>query len=151
MIYLSQRDPRWSQVKLGDSTLTLGGYGCTTTCISMLSDYFKCFVYPDAIARKSSNYTKDGLILWPKLKFDKMAFEWRQYGRDDRRIQESLSHPDKAVIVQVDNGEHWLVVIGKTWFGLGADWVCVDPWTGKKCHAIRDYHNITGSAHFKRV
>lgn len=148
MIYLSQRDERWGAVKLGASSLDVYHYGCTTTCISMLSDYFGSLAYPDAIAKVISNYTPEGLILWTKLQFIKMSFAWREYGRNDQLIKESLKDPNKAVILQVDDGKHWLVALRPTL--LGNDYVCLDPWTGLKCNAIATYKNITGSAHFVR-
>lgn len=33
---LSQRDPRWRDVKLGFSNLTIGGYGCFLTCLAWM-------------------------------------------------------------------------------------------------------------------
>lgn len=148
MKYFSQRDPRWANVKLGASNIDVYHYGCTTTCISMLSDYFGCLSYPDAIAKVKTNYTADGLILWSNLKFTKMAFVWRQYGRNDSLIRTSLKNPDTAVILQVNDGKHWVVALRPTVFGN--DYVCLDPWTGKKCDVIKTYKNITGSAHFTR-
>lgn len=149
MIYLSQRDPRWSDVKLGQSSLTVGRYGCTTTCISMLSDYFKCLAFPDAIAKVPTNYTKDGLILWNKLVFKKMRFKWRYYEQNDAIIKECLKDPNRAIILQVNNGLHWVLAVSKNLFGK--DYTVLDPWTGKKCDVLKTYHNITGMAVFERI
>jgi len=149
MILLSQRDPRWSQVKIGASNLTIGRYGCTTTCLSMLSDYFKCFVTPDAIANKKNNYTPDGLVIWKNLSFAHMEFESRQIGRVDKDIQAALKDPNRAVILLVDNGQHWVVALGKTL--TGNDYRVADPWFGDKRTACGTYKNITGAAYFKRV
>lgn len=146
MIYLSQRDPKWAKVKLGSSSLEMWRWGCTTTCISMLSDYFKCYRTPDEIAKEKRNYTPDGLILWGKLNFSKMAFEWRQYGCNEARIDASLKDPKKAVILQVDGGRHWVVALRKAFWTN--DYVILDPWDGKKTMAKGRYRNITGSAHF---
>jgi len=78
-----------------------------------------------------------------------MSVGWREYKRDDKKIQEYLKDPNKAVILQVDNGSHWIVALRPTI--LGKDYVCADPWTGKKCLAIKDYHNITGATYFHRI
>lgn len=150
MIYLSQRDPRWGSIKLGASNIDLYHYGCTTTCISMLSDYFKCRSLPDSIARIKENYTADGLILWRNLRFAGMKFDWRGYGRDDKKIQEYLKDPNKAVILQVNDGKHWVVAIRRTFLGLGSGYICVDPWTGKQCDVLKVYKNITGAAYFSK-
>lgn len=146
MIYLSQRDPRWQNITLGNSRYTIGRYGCTTTCISMLSDYFQCFQPPDAIAKSYCQYTLDGYILWNTLTLPRMGFKVRLYGQDDVAIQQALKDPRQAVILNVSNGGHWVVAIRKTLFGN--DYVCVDPWTGKICLAKRDYRNIVGAAIF---
>lgn len=156
MQYLSQRDLRWASTKLGNSTLTVGRYGCTTVCISMLSDYFGSPMTPNQIANSKTWYTNDGLILWNMLSFKKMKVERlangnvkRLFGRDDAEIKKSLDDPNKGVILQVNDGAHWILPIRKTWFTN--DYHCVDPWTGKTCTAIGDYKNITGSAHFMRI
>jgi hypothetical protein len=147
MQILSQRDPKWAGDKLGASSLTLGRWGCTTTCISMLSDYFKCFKSPLEIAHNVSNYTPDGLILWQNLRFDKMCFVRREYVRNDQAIQEALKNPNKSVILQVNNKAHWVVALRKS-FG-GNDYLVADPWDGTKCWVIEKYHNITGAAYFE--
>ena len=36
MIVYYQKDERWAKEKLGHTNLTIGGYGCLLTCISML-------------------------------------------------------------------------------------------------------------------
>lgn len=148
MIYLSQRNPLWAGDRLGASSLTLGRYGCTTTSISMLSDYFKCYQSPPKIAQKAENYTKDGLILWNKLSFDKMQFVERIYFYDRRRIEQAMKDPKQAVILEVNNRSHWVVALRKTYFG--DDIVILDPWTGAKAQAFKDYHEITGAAFFKQ-
>ena len=149
MKILCQRNPKWSTIKMGSSKLTLGKFGCTTTCISMLSDYFGCYRSPEELAHNANNYTKSGLVIWQNIIFNKMSVGWREYKRDDKKIQEYLKDPNKAVILQVDNGSHWIVALRPTI--LGKDYVCADPWTGKKCLAIKDYHNITGATYFHRI
>lgn len=147
MIKLSQQDPKWSKVTLGKTRFTIGRYGCTTTCISMLSDYFQCYQAPDAIAKQYVKYTMDGLIMWETLKLAHMAMELRIRSRDDQAIQQSLKDPSKAVILNVNNGAHWVVALSKDI--LSKDYWVLDPWDGKKKLACKTYRNITGSAHFK--
>lgn len=156
MIILSQRDPRWAQKHLGASSLTVGRYGCTTSCISMLSDYFGCYKSPLELAQEINLYTKpgnplgEGLVIWEYLNkiFKGMAFDHRQRGRFDQDIMLSLKDPNKACILQVDNGQHWVVALGKTLFRN--DYRIADPWFGDKRTALGTYRNITGSAHFVR-
>jgi hypothetical protein len=148
MIRLSQQDSRWATVTLGQSKLPISKYGCTTTCISMLSDYFKCYKNPAEIAQHHVKYTLDGLILWNTLKLEKMEWHTRIRERDDKAIKRSLNDPDEAVILQVNNGAHWVTAVSESLFGK--DFWVIDPWDGKKKLACRAYKNIVGSSHFRR-
>lgn len=149
MRILSQRDPLWAQLPLGASKLTVGRFGCTTTCISMLSDYFGCFRTPAQIARVIEYYTGGGLIIWKKLGFSLMAFERRLHGRDDVEIHRALKDPKRAVILEVNNGAHWVVALRSTL--IGNSYIVADPWDGTKVDVIKRYHNITGAAYFRAV
>ncbi len=149
MTLLSQRDPAWAQTLLGSSKCTVGRYGCTTTSISMLSDYFGSFVTPKELASSVLKYTTDGLILWPSVDNIKhMRFNQRIYKRDDAVIQACLKDPNLACILQVNHGQHWVVALRKTLFGNS--YIVADPWSGDKCDVISRYHNITGIATFSR-
>jgi hypothetical protein len=86
MKHLSQYDPSWGFVKLGQSPLTLAKFGCTTTSMSMLTDYFGGYVDPPTIAHNVANYTKDGLVIWEKLKFPTMKFDARERKLDKAKI-----------------------------------------------------------------
>lgn len=148
MIYLSQRDARWATWLLGKSKLTVGRFGCTTTCISMISDLFQGFVAPKDLAKDENLYTTNGLIIWGNLNLPTMKFVKRLRYRNDQEIRNSLNGANTAVILEVNYGQHWVVAVRKTWWKN--DYVIVDPWTGRVGDAISDYKNITGSAHFAR-
>lgn len=149
MKFLSQRDLQWSSSKLGASQITVGRYGCTTTCISMLSDYFGCYKSPLELAHNANNYTKDGLVLWQNFKFEKMKFDLREYGRNDAHILAALKDPNRAVILQVNDGAHWVVAYSTRVLRRG-DYIIVDPWDGKKKSLLSAYKNITGAAYFSK-
>lgn len=114
----------------------------------MLTDYFGCRVFPDAIAKVKENYTPEGLILWYNLKFGCMKFEARERVRNDAAIQAALKDPKRAVILNVNDGKHWVLAVRRTYLGLGSSYIVVDPWTGKQCDVIKVYKNITGAAYF---
>lgn len=147
MIKLSQRDPKWANDKLGLSSLTVGRYGCTTTCISMLSDYFGSYASPKIIAAHANYYTADGLVLWKNLQFKAFNFVERLFGFNESRIDASLKDPKTAVILEVDNS-HWVVAIGKVPFTH--IYRIADPWDGKTKFSTA-YRRISGSAHFIRT
>lgn len=147
MIHLSQRDLRWAHVKMAPSNLTLGRFGCTTTALSMLSDYFGCFVDPKRMVDNNVKYTAEGLIIWQSINFPNFKFEKRLFGWQMAEIDKSLKDPNKAVILQVNNGAHWVVATCR--IPGTKHYFIVDPWTGKMSTTLA-YKNITGSAHFVR-
>ena len=149
MKILSQRDPKWSADKLGSSSLTLGRFGCTTTSVSMLTDYFGEWMTPKQMAHDVNWYTKDGLILWKNLHFKNMKFDRREYGRNDYDIQAALKDPDRAVILEGNNHSQWVTALRKTL--IGKSYVVADPWLGTKVDVLKVYKNITGAAYFSRV
>lgn len=149
MIYLSQRDPKWVNEKLGQSSLTVGRYGCTTTCISMLSDYFGCYKSPIVLAHNVANYTKEGLVIWQNLSFPKMKFVKRTFGENMAEIVSAMKDNDRAVMLNVSDGAHWVVGLSKKL--LGNDYVMLDPWTGAKGSVKAVYRNVTGAAFFERT
>ena len=148
MKILSQLDPQWSKEKLGASTLTVGRYGCTTCCLSMISDYFGSYKDPVSLAHNVNNYTKDGLVLWTNFKFPTMRFLRRTYKRNDQEIQEALKDKDRAVMLQVNDGAHWVVALRRSL--IGNSYIVADPWGGVKVDVIKKYRNITGAAFFAR-
>lgn len=149
MKILSQRDPLWSEKKLGSSSLTMGKYGCTTTCLSMLTDYYGSYMRPDAIASQKDWYTDKnykygaGLVLWSKMKLP-MKFVKRTYGRDDIEFEKALKDPKRAVMFEVQ-GKHWVLGLSKSIFG---GYRIADPWFGDKATTARYKDQITGAAFF---
>jgi len=114
----------------------------------MLSDYYNAYISPAGLAVHILKYTKDGLIIWQSVdNIEHMKFEKRLYGQNDAEIMASLKDKKKAVILQVNNGQHWVVALRRSFWNK-KDYIVIDPWTGKQCSALRVYHNITGSAHF---
>lgn len=142
MLSYSQRNPKWAANKLGNSALTIGRYGCTTTCIADLSTYFGDNLNPLQVS-KAIQYTRDGLILWQSCKFKHFQFWFREYGRKDTNIRNALADPKLAVILEVDKS-HWVVATGT----FGADYKIADPWFGDRSTTKR-YNRITGAAYFK--
>jgi hypothetical protein len=129
MIHLSQRDPEWAGKTIGKSTSLIGAYGCTITCISMLSDYFKCYYNPAWMA-KNLSFLIDKVI-WNSIT-EKLCFKfiWRFYNYQENRILEALKNPKTAVIFEIKK-RHWVVGIRKSIYPWSKWYKVVDPWTGK--------------------
>jgi len=151
MKLISQRDPVHAKDKLGASTLTVARWGCTTATLSMLSDYFDCYKSVTEIAHNVHNYTWDGLIIWKNLSFENMKFEKREYRYNRENILDALSDPDRAVILQVADGAHWVVAYSTKMFSL--DIAVADPLElpCKIVPVFKKWKNITGAAYFRRA
>lgn len=60
-----QTDSRWSSVKLGSSSATIGNSGCMVTSFAMTESFrTKTTITPSAMAKKSS-FTSSGAMYWP--------------------------------------------------------------------------------------
>ena len=153
MIYLSQRDARWANIKLGKSNQTIGRSGCTTTSLTMGLNYFGFPIQPPYIANQDT-YTIDGYILWSKLDLPGSFKLIKRIGstetpiRDDKAILESLRSTNGFVLLNVNHGTHWVLALSKVWFKN--DYYVADPWLGDRRTACGAYQNIVGSAHFAR-
>lgn len=143
----SQRDPRWNTKRLGKSTLTMGRYGCTTTCIADLSTYFGDNINPGKMV-DTIKYTPDGLVLWESCVFKGFRFERREKKRDNTNILLAINDPNRAVILQVDNGAHWVVATG--YDKVNKVYKIADPWFGDRSSMKRYRNSITGAAYFRR-
>lgn len=141
----SQRDQAWANLTLKPSKLTMGRFGCTTTCIADLSTYFGDNLNPAQVNAKIK-YTADGLIIWQSCSFNTFVFERREFGRNEKNIKAALQDPNRAVILQVASGSHWVVCIGE----IAGIFKIADPWLGDKSSMARYNNNITGAAYFKR-
>lgn len=142
-----QRDPIWTNIVMLPSSLTLGRFGCTTTCIADLSTYFGDNLNPHAVCNRIK-YTPGGLIIWQSAVFEHFEFERREYGRKDANIEAALKDPNRAVILNVGNGSHWVVAVSRDWFG---NYKIADPWMGDFLMLEKRYgRSIQGAAYFRR-
>lgn len=138
----SQRDPRWADVKLGTSGVTIGGYGCAITCWAM---------WLNAVTRQNNHdpltvnnalldfggYVSGNLLAWQKLPAIYIGVKYD--GRIDcpttpaplNEIDDMLER-DLPVIVYVDFStapnlqQHFVLITGKQ----GDNYVIRDPWHG---------------------
>lgn len=113
----SQRDEKWSKVKLGFSkTSTIGKYGCKLTCFAMLSEH-----RPDVM---NEQFKKDGCFCGDLLDDNKCAqsLKWKYLGK-------KLINPQRKCIAEVDFSpvfgvQQHFVVYDPTKKKI------FDPWTG---------------------
>lgn len=132
----SQLDPKWKSKKIGASSLSIGSYGCTLTCIAELSERAKKPFTPAQLASDKTCFTPDGLVLWNKVfaKIGGVAKYERRYGSMLPKVE-----ADQSLILQVSikstYGKHWVVYKdAKT---------ILDPLGGKE-RPLNYYPKITG-------
>lgn len=122
MIPLSQRDPRWKDIKLGTGSTTIGQEGCLVTCLAMLAG-----TTPDVVNEELlgvGGYVSKNLVNWTALDKTKLEFNFvkrvRVYENDE--VLNNI-----PCIVEVDGSrigatQHFVVYLGNKRM--------VDPWTG---------------------
>ena len=129
--------------------MTVGRWGCCVTSICMLSSYFGSYRSPGELADQMNLFLENGNLIWANLRFDKMQFQDRLRGSGMfAEVDACLRDPDRAVILEVNGGAHWIAALKKAWWTN--DYVCADPWGGRKVMARGVYKNITGAATFSR-
>ena len=147
MTLYSQRDPRWRAVEIGDTKRTLGQVGCVVTSIAMLCSYFKPDRTPPELLKKLI-FTPDARLIWQSCNFENFKFHRRIYQRNDENIRLALTDPKWAVILEVADKTHWVVVTGVTLFKK--TYKIADPLFGDRATMNRYQNNITGAAFFKK-
>lgn len=109
----SQRDSRWSQQKLGTSTLTIGDYGCAITCIAMMAR-----VRPDKVNNimvSSGAFHQNALVKWAPVS-GLFGLSFQTQGEYYPRIAEVSGLSGFA--------QHFVLVMNKD--------ILWDPWDGKE-------------------
>jgi lysozyme len=142
MKYYSQNDPAWKYDHLGNSTLTVGDYGCTTSCICALASWFGDKITPKMLAESKNCYTNSGLIIWQQLEtvFKHIKFRYRYYHFNEEIIDDALKNPATAVLLQVNNGKHWVSALAKSKTG----YKCSNPYPYPAKTQVYKNNSITG-------
>ncbi len=151
---LSQRNPLWATHKIGKSSLEIGNYGCTLTCLAMLNNRFGANCTPAQVAEHLDWFTNTGLVLWNKINLMTANFVWRDYGVDMGKITQYLADFDnKAVILQLEilhkdlpPSFHW--VLAEEYLQNGV-FRCADPWTDA-FQQTSIYGPVIGAAYFSK-
>jgi hypothetical protein len=143
MIMYSQNDPKWKNDKMGKSTLNLGNYGCTTSCISTLGTWFGEVITPKQLASTENLYTPQGLVIWRQIDniFSKMKFMYRYYSFNEKIIDDYLvTNPNTVVLLNVNNRSHWVSALKK----VQAGYLCSDPYPNPAKNRVYPASAING-------
>jgi hypothetical protein len=137
LVHISQQDPKWKDTKLGNSSLTIGSYGCALTCVAM---YLSGFDHPEDPASlntklKNKGGFVDAAIVWgavsaiyPTVKYKNLIL-----CRDTDAPIDMIGNAvfaGQPVLLEVDHSPkpglqtHWVVAYQKA----GKDFLVLDPW-----------------------
>lgn len=146
MVYLSQRNPKWGNKPIGNSNSLIKDYGCTVTCISMLSDFYGCYKDP-AWNAKYLSFLVDKLI-WKSVT-EKLCFKfvYRYYTKNMVEFEKAMKGKTTACLFEV-NKKHWVVAVRKSTYPWSKWYLTIDPWTGTKNWYHED--SISGGATFDK-
>jgi len=146
--YLSQRDSRWMNEKLGfDTTVSIGTDGCTLTCLTMLVNGYGFSETPSSLNRKLKDMGSGvgflgSLIVWPGLTqaFPKIVFHNIIICRDQPAPISDINNSIDAgqpLVIEIDESpsaglqNHWVVIYARQ----GNDYLMLDPWPEPADHA----------------
>lgn len=144
----SQRDPKWSEVKLGFGEGTIGQFGCTMTALTMFLNSKGANLTPLQVNQimKDRGAFYGNLVWWSKLQqaFPQLTKVGVPLPYDNNAVKAliDVGHP---VIVNVDGSpigapDHWVLFIG--------DQTLLDPWTGTgkptSSYKVKQYVAIEG-------
>ena len=124
MTPLSQRDPRWKDIKLGTGATTISSHGCLITCLSMLAG-----TTPDVVneeLKRVGGYQNGNLVIWSALDRTNLGLRFIERSRvyNNEKVSNNL-----PCIVEVDGSrigakQHFVLYIGNKRM--------IDPWFGRE-------------------
>jgi hypothetical protein len=126
----AQDDPRWSDVRLGPSTETLGDEGCAVTSAAMVAAFYGIKTDPEqlnAFLTRTGGFTDDGLIHWSRVPGIAPAHLRLAYngGPSYELIDSNLLAGNPVIVLfpLQHGGYHFVVIVGKE----GWDYLIRDP------------------------
>jgi hypothetical protein len=124
MTPLSQRDPRWKDIKLGTGSTTISSHGCLITCLAMLAG-----TTPDVVneeLKRVGGYQNGNLVIWSALDRTNLGLRFIERSRvyNNEKVSNNL-----PCIVEVDGSrigakQHFVLYIGNKRM--------IDPWFGRE-------------------
>jgi hypothetical protein len=153
----AQDDPRWSDVRLGPSTDSLGDEGCAVTSAAMVVAFYGIKTDPrqlNAFLTRTGGFTGDGLIHWSRVASIAPAhLELAYNGGPSYKLIDSNLLAQNPVIVLIplpDGGYHFVVIVGKE----GRDYLIRDPAASpfRPAYHLRDLTDrIAGLCFFRPI
>ncbi|MBD3365948.1 hypothetical protein GF360_01240 [candidate division WWE3 bacterium] len=144
--YLSQRDSRWANDRIGNSSYTIFESGCLVTSVAMVHNYYGYGVSPDDLADVDSYFIFGSMrIPWPAP--SGRSYSMLGWGYPEGKIEDELDDGNPVIVgVHANNaaGTHFVVLAEED----DGDYVMYDPYYGPDLD-FSDYYST--SAIFEAV
>ena len=145
----SQQDPRWKDIRFGDTTI--GADGCLISDIAMLLKYLGLDTDPAKLVDwlKANGGLYGNLFVWKSVEklLPGLKFILKYIGAHPDKIDESLSRK-MPCLVHVDYDpttslidQHWVLIVDK----VDGRYVAIDPKDGKVIWFDERYGSYTGN------
>jgi len=123
--YYSQRDSRWANDKIGNSSYSVYESGCLVTSVAMIHKYYGHNMDPGELADEESYFFYGNMLVpWPAP--DGLDYSLLGYGYPKSKIDDELDRDNPVIVgVTANNsaGTHFIVLIS----GEDGDYKMYDP------------------------
>lgn len=125
--YYSQKDSRWGNMRIGQSSSLIKDYGCALTSVAMIFTYYGETTTPKTLARQQIYYWD--LIVWPNGKNIELAKNTNHNGINWSEIDRELANGNPVIVFikARSNAGHYVVIHHKASNGK---YVVHDPYWG---------------------
>jgi len=123
----SQIDPRWRNIRLGYSNLTIGSHGCVVCCLAMLLSSIGYVVDPPKVnedmRRAKAFLAGTGRAIWAKVSqaYPLLQYKyqiWYSRTPDERKIGELADNLPVLTEILLRGQPHWVLTVRRDIAGL---------------------------------
>lgn len=143
LTYYLQRDERWKDDRLGDSSFTMGSSGCLVTCLASIFNLYGREVTPGELNEsfgKAGVYNSSGDVIWGKITaaYPEVNAVVPQEVEPEK-LAEALKNGQYPLVKVKYLGKgywHWVLLVGSDERG----YLCMDPlYDKKKARPLNDH------------
>jgi peptidoglycan hydrolase CwlO-like protein len=138
--YLSQRDSRWANERIGNSSYTLFESGCLVTSVTMIHNRYGHNITPANLADHDAYFIFGSMrIPWPAP--SGKSYKLLSWGYNKDKIENELDDNNPVIVgVHANNaaGTHFLVLSEED----DGDYIMYDPWYGPDLK-FSDYYSTS--------
>jgi peptidoglycan hydrolase CwlO-like protein len=122
--YYNQRDAEWGYLSLGNSNLSVAGYGCLISSSAMVATHYGKSLRPSDIARQSDAFFSNTGLFWNSTTVNGINIQRVSWGRNLSALDSELA-AGRPVIVGLFSGPGHFIVIKS---GSNGNYVMNDPY-----------------------